>query len=143
MTSPFHPASPYASTRHPVFARNVVATSHPLAAQVGLRTLQQGGNAIDAAIATAAAMTVLEPCSNGLGSDAFAIVWDGQKLHGLNASGRAPAARAKRDNSAKPRAISAARVFEPNPSPCTTPAAIAITFFSAAANSTPTGSVFE
>ena len=92
MTSPFDPASPYASARHPVYARNVVATSHPLAAQVGLRTMQQGGNAIDAAIATAAAMTVLEPCSNGLGSDAFAIVWDGQTLQGLNASGRAPAA---------------------------------------------------
>ena len=92
MTSPFDPASPYASARHPVFARNVVATSHPLAAQVGLRTLQQGGNAIDAAIACAAAMTVLEPCSNGLGSDAFAIIWDGQRLQGLNASGRAPAA---------------------------------------------------
>ncbi len=82
----------YPSVRLPVFARNVVATSHPLAAQVGLSLLQRGGNAVDAAIGAAAAMTILEPCSNGLGSDAFCILWDGHKLHGLNASGRAPAA---------------------------------------------------
>ncbi len=86
----FH--TPYASTRLPVFAHNVVASSHPLAAQAGLRMLAAGGNAVDAAIATAAAMTVVEPCSNGLGSDAFCILWDGQQLHGLNASGRAPVA---------------------------------------------------
>jgi len=82
--------NPYRSTRLPVFARNVVATSHPLAAQAGLRMLAKGGNAVDAAIAAAAALTVTEPVSNGLGSDAFAILWDGQALHGLNASGRAP-----------------------------------------------------
>lgn len=82
----------YPSTRLPVFARNVVATSHPWAAQAGLCMLQQGGNAVDAAIATAAAMTICEPVSNGLGSDAFCLVWDGQHLHGLNASGRAPMA---------------------------------------------------
>ncbi len=82
----------YPSRRLPVFARNVVSTSHPLAAQVGLSLLKRGGNAVDAAIGAAAAMTVLEPCSNGLGSDAFCILWDGQKLHGLNASGPAPAA---------------------------------------------------
>ncbi|WP_225584772.1 gamma-glutamyltransferase family protein [Acidovorax sp. ACV01] len=82
----------YASTRLPVFARNVVSTSHPLAAQAGLRMLQQGGNAVDAAVAAAAAMTICEPVSNGLGSDAFCILWDGQALQGLNASGRAPAA---------------------------------------------------
>src|ERR1700743_1118681 len=82
----------YPSVRLPVFARNVVSTSHPLAAQVGLALLQRGGNAVDAAIGAAAAMTILEPCSNGLGSDAFCILWDGKKLHGLNASGRAPAA---------------------------------------------------
>ncbi len=82
----------YASRRTPVFARNVVSTSHPLAAQAGLRMLQQGGNAVDAAIATAAMMTIVEPCSNGLGSDAFCILWDGQQLLGLNASGCAPAA---------------------------------------------------
>ena len=82
----------YLSQRLPVFGRNVVATSHPLAAQAGQRMLLQGGNAVDAAIATAAAMTVLEPVSNGLGSDAFCILWDGERLHGLNAAGRAPAA---------------------------------------------------
>lgn len=84
--------NPYPTTRLPVFARNAVATSHPLAAQAGLRMLASGGNAVDAAIAAAAAMTICEPVSNGLGSDAFAILWDGRELHGLNASGRAPAA---------------------------------------------------
>jgi gamma-glutamyltranspeptidase/glutathione hydrolase len=84
---------PYASKRMPVLADNgVVATSQPLAAQAGLKALQNGGCAVDAAIATAAALTVLEPTSNGLGSDAFAIVWDGQRLHGLNGSGRWPRA---------------------------------------------------
>ena len=82
----------YPSQRSPLFARNVVSTSHPLAAQAGLRILAQGGNAVDAAIATAACMTLVEPCSNGLGSDAFAIVWDGTSLQGLNASGHAPQA---------------------------------------------------
>ena len=67
----------HSSARLPVFARNVVATSHPLAAQAGLAMLRAGGNAVDAAIAGAAAMTLLEPCSNGLGSDAFCILWDG------------------------------------------------------------------
>jgi len=76
----------------PVFARNIVSTSHPLAAQAGLRMLWKGGNAVDAAIAAAAAITVVEPVSCGLGGDAFALVWDGAKLHGLNASGVAPAA---------------------------------------------------
>ena len=85
-------ANPYTSTRIPVFARNVVSTSHPLAAQAGLRMLYAGGNAVDAAIATAAAMTVCEPVSNGLGSDAFALIWDGTALHGLNGSGCAPQA---------------------------------------------------
>ncbi len=84
--------NPYPTVRLPVFARNAVATSHPLAAQAGLRMLAAGGNAVDAAVAAAAAMTVCEPVSNGLGSDAFAIVWDGTQLHGLNASGRAPQA---------------------------------------------------
>ena len=88
----FNYNNPYATTRIPVFARNVVSTSHPLAAQAGLRMLWQGGNAVDAAIAAAAAITLTEPVSNGLGSDAFCILWDGQQLHGLNASGRAPAA---------------------------------------------------
>jgi gamma-glutamyltranspeptidase/glutathione hydrolase len=84
--------NPYPTVRSPVFARNVVSTSHPLASQAGLRMLTQGGNAIDAAIAAAAALTIVEPVSNGLGSDLFAILWDGERLHGLNASGVAPAA---------------------------------------------------
>lgn len=83
---------PYPSRRMPVMARNIVATSQPLAAQAGLRMLQKGGNAVDAAIATAVALTVVEPTSNGIGGDAFAIVWDGRELHGLNASGHSPAA---------------------------------------------------
>jgi gamma-glutamyltranspeptidase / glutathione hydrolase len=90
MTHTFDWTTGYASQRSPIFARNVVSTSHPLAAQAGLRMLQAGGNAVDAAIATAAVMTIVEPCSNGLGSDAFCILWDGKALHGLNASGRAP-----------------------------------------------------
>ncbi len=89
---PFDWTAGYASQRLPVFGRNVVSTSHPLAAQAGLRMMIQGGNAVDAAIAAAAAMTIVEPVSNGLGSDAFCILWDGQQLHGLNASGRAPQA---------------------------------------------------
>lgn len=83
---------PYPSIRMPVFARNVVATSHPLAAQAGLRMMLKGGNAVDAAIAAAAAITLVEPVSCGMGGDCFAIVWDGKKLHGLNSSGVAPAA---------------------------------------------------
>lgn len=82
----------YTTQRLPVFGRNVVSTSHPLAAQAGLRMLLKGGNAVDAAIAAAAALTLTEPVSNGLGSDAFCILWDGQQLHGLNGSGRAPQA---------------------------------------------------
>ncbi len=69
----------------------MVATSQPLAVRAGISMLEKGGNAVDAAIASAVALTVVEPTSNGLGSDAFAIVWDGKKLQGLNASGRSPA----------------------------------------------------
>ncbi len=83
---------PYASRRQPVFARNAVATSQPLATQAGIAMLAKGGNAVDAALATAITLTVVEPCSNGLGSDLFALVWTGSELAGLNASGRAPAA---------------------------------------------------
>jgi len=75
----------------PVMARRVVATGQPLAAQVGLNVLQRGGTAADAAVATAAALTVVEPTANGLGGDAFALIWDGGGLHGLNASGRSAA----------------------------------------------------
>ncbi len=92
MSFAFDWSAGYPSRRLPTFGRNIVATSHPLAAQAGLRMMVHGGNAVDAAIATAAALTIVEPVSNGLGSDAFCILWDGQSLHGLNASGRAPAA---------------------------------------------------
>ncbi len=88
----FNWSNPYPSIRIPLFARNVVSTSHPLAAQAGLRMLLKGGSAVDAAIAAAAAITLVEPVSCGLGGDAFAIVWDGKSLQGLNASGYAPAA---------------------------------------------------
>ena len=85
-------SNPYPSIRIPVFARNVVSTSHPLAAQAGLRMLLKGGSAVDAAIAAAATIALVEPVSCGLGGDAFAIVWDGKTLQGLNASGYAPQA---------------------------------------------------
>ncbi|HET6313040.1 MAG TPA: gamma-glutamyltransferase family protein, partial [Chloroflexia bacterium] len=84
-------SNPYPSTRSVTIAREgVVATSQPLAVQAGISMLQRGGNAVDAALATAIALTVVEPTSNGIGSDAFALVWDGERLHGLNGSGRAP-----------------------------------------------------
>ena len=94
MTDPFSYDLPYRANRQPVLARNVVSTSQPLAAQAGLSMLLRGGSAIDAALAAAIALTVTEPCSNGLGSDLFCILWDPstKRLHGLNASGRAPAA---------------------------------------------------
>src|SRR3954469_2601752 len=82
---------PYASQRMPVLAKNIVATSQPLAAQAGLAMLAKGGNAVDAGLAAAITLTVVEPTSNGIGSDAFAILWDGQRLFGLNAAGRSPA----------------------------------------------------
>lgn len=90
----FNPINPYATPRLPLFARNAVATSHPLAAQAGLQMMARGGNAVDAAIAAAAMLTITEPVSNGLGSDAFCILWDPKtkSLQGLNASGTAPAA---------------------------------------------------
>jgi gamma-glutamyltranspeptidase/glutathione hydrolase len=78
--------------RSPVFGDNIVATSQPLAAQAGLSMMNKGGNAVDAAIASAITLTVVEPTMNGIGSDAFCLVWDGQKIHGLNASGKYPEA---------------------------------------------------
>ncbi len=83
--------NPYHGQRSPLVVRQgVVATGQPLAAQAGLSMLQRGGNAVDAAVATAIALTVVEPTSNGIGGDAFALVWDGDQLYGLNGSGRAP-----------------------------------------------------
>jgi gamma-glutamyltranspeptidase/glutathione hydrolase len=89
--TPFDWKNPYAWPRKPLLAQNVVSTSQPLAAQAGLQMLQAGGTAVDAILATAITLSLVEPVSNGIGSDAYAIVWDGKKLHGLNASGRSPA----------------------------------------------------
>lgn len=86
------PRQPYPSARSPVIGRQAVATSQPLAVQAGIRVLRAGGNAVDAALATAITLAVVEPNNNGLGSDAFAQVWDGRRLHGINGSGRAPMA---------------------------------------------------
>ncbi|MCL2407499.1 MAG: gamma-glutamyltransferase family protein [Defluviitaleaceae bacterium] len=84
--------NPYHTARPPVVGQNgMVATSHPLAAQAGLDVLKAGGNAVDAAVAAAACLTVVEPTSNGIGGDAFAIVWMNGEMHGLNASGKSPA----------------------------------------------------
>ena len=82
---------PYNAARSAVCAKNVVATSQPLATQAGIRAMMNGGNAVDAALAAAITLTVVEPCMNGVGSDAFTIIWDGNKLHGLNGSGKSPA----------------------------------------------------
>jgi gamma-glutamyltranspeptidase/glutathione hydrolase len=88
---PFSWANPYPWPRKPLLAANAVAASQPLAAQAGLQMLVAGGGAVDAILATAITLTLVEPVSNGIGSDAYAIVWDGKRLHGLNASGRSPA----------------------------------------------------
>src|SRR6185369_5587411 len=88
-----HTPAPFKTGRSVTLAPNgMVATSHPLAAQIGLDVLKGGGNAVDAAIATSAAMGLLEPMSCGIGGDLFAIVWDAKTktLHGLHANGRAP-----------------------------------------------------
>ena len=90
--APFNWSLPYPSQREPVNARSIVATSIPVAAAAGLEMLRRGGTAADAAVATAACMTVVEPTTNGLGSDAFALMWDGTKVHGFNGSGRSPQA---------------------------------------------------
>jgi len=89
--TPFSWNNPYAWPRKPLLAQNVVATSQPLAAQAGVQMLAAGGTAVDAILATAITLSLVEPVSNGIGSDAYAIVWDGRRLHGLNASGRSPA----------------------------------------------------
>lgn len=81
---------PFPSRRASVMGRNMVAASQPLAVQAGIRALQAGGNAVDAALAAAVTLTVVEPTMNGIGSDAFCLLWDGRSLHGLNASGRSP-----------------------------------------------------
>ena len=83
----------YSSIRYPVYAKGgMVNCSSPQAASAGLEVLMKGGNAMDAAVAAAAALTVVEPTSNGLGSDAFALIWSekDRRLYGLNSSGRSP-----------------------------------------------------
>ncbi|MFC0268034.1 gamma-glutamyltransferase family protein [Kushneria aurantia] len=94
MRLPFSRHNPYPSIRSATYATGgMVAASQPQAAQVGRDMLARGGNAVDAAIATAAALTVVEPTANGIGGDVFAQVWmrDEKRLHGLNASGHSPA----------------------------------------------------
>ena len=88
----YNPKQAYLSARSPVAADNLVATSQPLATEAGLQALRAGGNAVDAALAAAITLTVVEPNNNGIGSDAFCLLWDGQSVQGLNASGRAPLA---------------------------------------------------
>ena len=82
----------FASRSEVIGQNGMVATSHPLATQIGLDILKQGGTAVDAAIAANIALGLMEPTGNGIGGDLFAIVWDAKtkKLHGLNASGPAP-----------------------------------------------------
>ena len=82
----------FASRSEVIAKHGMAATSQPLATQIAIDILKQGGNAIDAAIAANAALGLMEPTGNGIGGDLFAIVWDGktQRLHGLNASGRSP-----------------------------------------------------
>ncbi|MHA2131897.1 MAG: gamma-glutamyltransferase, partial [Promethearchaeota archaeon] len=92
MNADFNWEFKYPSQRMPILANNIVATSQPLASQAGLQMILKGGNAVDAAIASAIALTVVEPTMNGIGSDAFAIIWEGKEIVGLNASGRSPAA---------------------------------------------------
>lgn len=94
MYTPFDPTyQRYPSQRYPIYARGgMVNCSSPQAASAGLEALRKGGNAIDAAVAAAAALTVVEPSANGIGSDAFALVWSAKerRLYGLNSSGPAP-----------------------------------------------------
>ncbi|HEX6724922.1 MAG TPA: gamma-glutamyltransferase [Gaiella sp.] len=95
-----------------VTADAMLATSHPIAASAGMDAFREGGNAVDAALAAAAALTVAEPTDNGLGGDAFAIVWHDGKLHGLNGSGRSP------------RVLDAIRVDETGPRSVTVPGVV-------------------
>jgi gamma-glutamyltranspeptidase/glutathione hydrolase len=111
----FRPGASHASgwRRMPAVAGDaMVATSHPLASAAGLAAFREGGNAVDAALAAAAVLTVAEPTDNGLGGDAFATVWHEGRLYGLNGSGRAP------------RAIDEIRVDGTGPRSVTVPGAV-------------------
>ncbi|MBQ6701159.1 MAG: gamma-glutamyltransferase family protein, partial [Oscillospiraceae bacterium] len=112
MKTPFNPTyQKYPSRRYPIYAKGgMVNSSSPQASAAGLEVLKKGGNAMDAAVATASTLTVTEPTANGIGSDAFALVWSAkeQKLYGLNSSGPAPMAASieailadKKDNCGK------------------------------------------
>ena len=94
MTPDFNPLTQkYRSERFPIYAaRGMVCCSSPMASAAGLEALRRGGNAVDAIVSAASALTVVEPTDNGLGADAFAILWSekDQKLYGLNASGPSP-----------------------------------------------------
>ncbi|MBQ4307621.1 MAG: gamma-glutamyltransferase family protein [Lachnospiraceae bacterium] len=117
---------PYPSTRYPVYARGgMVNSSTPQAASAGLEILRRGGNAMDAAVAAAAALTVTEPTSNGLGSDAFALIWSekDQKLYGLNSSGPAPMLLSP-ENLEKDGRIQNGRIEERGWAPVTVPGAV-------------------
>src|SRR5690242_910618 len=83
---------PYPSRRMPAMGRAAIATSHHLASIAGMDMLAKGGNAVDAIIAAAMVLTVVEPTGCGIGGDGFDILWDGKELHGLIGSGRSPAA---------------------------------------------------
>ena len=111
----FRPGAAHSSgwRRMPAVAGDsMLATSHPLAASAGLAAFAEGGNAVDAALAAAAVLTVAEPTDNGLGGDAFAIVWRGGSLHGVNGSGRSP------------RTLDEVRVDESGPRSVTVPGAV-------------------
>jgi len=84
---------PFPSKRRALYAkRGIVGSTHPVASEAGLHVLRQGGNAIDAAVAMAITLTIVEPNANGIGGDNFAIVWHNGEMHGLNSSGPAPKA---------------------------------------------------
>jgi gamma-glutamyltranspeptidase / glutathione hydrolase len=111
---------PYASRRTLVYGnQGMVATSQPLAAQAGLDMLKAGGNAVDAAVAAAACLTVTEPTSNGIGGDAFALVWFQGSLYGLNASGPSPSSLSLK--TLQERGLN--RIPEQGPIPVTVPGA--------------------
>lgn len=113
----------YPSKRNLVFGhKGMVSTSHPIASQAGLSVMKAGGNAFDAAIAAAAALTVVEPTSNGIGGDAFAILWAGGEIHGINGSGRAPKALSIE----KLKELGFDKIPQYGPLPITVPGAVSV-----------------